>query len=53
MSFGVRGGQWWINGKCDPLTGRQVEAALTESKDRLHDHGDPDATWIDALADVG
>ena len=52
LSFGMRGGQWWINGKCDPLTGRQFEAALTESKDRLHDQGDTDATWIDALADV-
>jgi hypothetical protein len=52
LSFGVRRGRWWINGKCDLLTGRQFEAALTESQDRLHDNGDTDATWADALADV-
>ena len=52
VSFGVRDGRWRITGDLDVEQGRRVEAALVESKDRLFDDGDPDATWVDALVDV-
>jgi Domain of unknown function (DUF222)/HNH endonuclease len=52
LSFGVKDSQWRINGACDIDRGKLIEAALTESKDRLFDEGDTDATWVDALVDI-
>jgi Domain of unknown function (DUF222) len=52
LSFGVKNGRWRINGEFDLDHGAQIEAALTESKDRLLDDGNPDASWADALVDI-
>jgi len=52
VSFGVKEGRWRINGNLPIDLGRRVEAALTESKDRLFDAGDRDASWSDALVDI-
>jgi hypothetical protein len=52
MSIGVRDGRWKINGDLDIDVGRQVEAALQESRDRQFDEGNTDVTWVDALVDV-
>jgi Domain of unknown function (DUF222)/HNH endonuclease len=52
VSFGVRDGRWKLRGSLSLDLGRQVEAALTESKDRLFDAGDHQASWADALVDI-
>jgi Domain of unknown function (DUF222)/HNH endonuclease len=52
LSFGVKGGQWRINGAGDIDLGKRIEAAFTEAKDRLFDEGNTNATWFDALVDI-
>ena len=52
LSFGAKEGGWRINGGGDIDRGKRIEAALIESKDRLFDEGNPDATWFDALVDM-
>jgi hypothetical protein len=52
LSFGVKDGRWKINGNFDLDRGKQIQAALTEAKDRLFDDGNPNTTWADALADI-
>jgi hypothetical protein len=52
LSFGVTDGQWRINGAFDIDRGKQIEAAFIESKDRLFDEGNTEATWVDALVDI-
>jgi hypothetical protein len=52
LSFGVKAGRWRINGEFDLDRGKQIEAALTESRDRLFDDGNPNTSWADALADI-
>ena len=52
LSFGIKDGRWRINGEFDLDRGKQIEASLTESKDRLFDDGNTNATWADALADI-
>jgi hypothetical protein len=52
LSFATFEGRWRINGNLSLDQGRRVEAALVESKDRLFDTGDTDASWVDALVDI-
>jgi Domain of unknown function (DUF222)/HNH endonuclease len=52
LSFGVKDGQWRVNGGGDIDRGKRIEAALSEAKDRLFDEGNTDVTWFDALADI-
>lgn len=52
VDFGIRNGRWQLRANLPVDEGRRIEAGLTESKDRLFDQGNPDATWADALVDV-
>jgi hypothetical protein len=51
VSFGADDdGRWRIRGSFDLLTGRRIEAALTERRDALFG-GDEHVTWADAFTD--
>lgn len=51
VSFGTDGdGRWRIRGNFDVITGRQIEAALTERRDALFPD-DEGVTWADAFRD--
>ncbi len=52
LSFGIRDNRWKLTGDLDIDLGKCIEAAFTESKDRLFDDGNTDATWTDALVDI-
>ena len=53
VSFGQAGdGRWRLNANLDVATGSRIEAALTEAKDSLFEHGDESASWRDALVEV-
>ena len=52
LSFGVRDGRWRITGNLPIDLGREVEAAMVESKDRQFAAGDTEVTWVGALVDV-
>ena len=52
LSFGVKDGRWRIHGDYDLDRGKQIEAALVESKDRQFDDGNPDVGWADTLPDI-
>lgn len=52
VSFGTTDdGRWTIRGEFDLLTGRRIEAALTERRDALFRDGDEHVTWADAMLD--
>jgi hypothetical protein len=53
VSFGATGnGRWRLNANLDIATGSRVEAALTETKDALFEHGEEHATWPDSLVEM-
>lgn len=52
LSVGTRNGRWRIHGDFDLDTGRTIESALAESRDRQFADGHEAVTWAEALVDV-